>query len=72
MLCPITIQIEFSKQIIKTDPMIEVTVRELRNIPSYLQKNIVKTDFLSGDYLYYLYTDIGKNDICEITVNFLR
>ena len=71
-LCPITIQIEFSKQIIKTDPMIEVTIRELRNFPSYLQKNIVKTDFLSGDYFYYLYTDIGKNDICEITVNFLR
>ena len=70
-LCPITIQVEFSKQIIKIYPMIEVTIRELRNIPSYLLKNKFKTDFLSGDYFYYLYTDIGKNDHCEITVNFL-
>ena len=69
-LCPIIIQVEFCKQIISLFPMIEVTIRELRNIPSYLQKNKVKTDILSGDYYYYLYTDIGKNDNCEIIVNF--
>ena len=72
MLCPITIQVEFSKEIIKADPMIEVAIREVKNMPSYLQKNKFKTDFLNSDYFYYLYTDIGKNDICEITVNFLR
>ena len=51
--------------------MIEVTIRELKNVPSYLQKNKFKTDFLSGDRFYYLYTDIGKNDVGEITVNCL-
>jgi hypothetical protein len=70
-LCPITIQVELSKELIKTDPMIEVTIRELKNVPSYLQKNKFKTDFLSGDRFYYLYTDIGKNDVGEIIVNCL-
>ena len=52
--------------------MIEVAIREVKSIPSYLQKNKFKTDFLNGNKYYYLYTDIGKNDICEITVNVLR
>ena len=51
--------------------MIEVIIRELKNVPNYLQKNKVKTDFLSGDIFYYLYTVIGKNDVGEITVDFL-
>ena len=29
-------------------------------------------DFVCGDKFYYLYTDIGRNDVGEITLNFLR
>ena len=71
-LCPITIQVELQSEIIKTDPMIEITIREVKNIPTYLQKGQAKLDFVCGDQFYYLYTDIGKNEIGEITVNFLR
>ena len=72
LLCPITVQVEFETQIVKTDPMIEITLRELKNVPTYLQKGQAKLDYVCGDNYYYLYTDIGKNEIGEITINFLR
>ena len=71
-LCPIVVQVEFQSQIVKTNPMIEITIREVQNIPTYLQKGQAKLDFVCGDQFYYLYTDIGKNEIGEITINFLR
>ena len=71
-LCPIVVEVEYDKEITKTDPMIEVTIREIKNTPTYLQKGQAKVDFVCGDKLYYLYTDIGKNEIGEITINFFR
>ena len=64
----------------KTNPMIEITVREptqkgsakdLR-VPTYLQKGIAKKDFTTGDGYYYLYTDLGVSDEGDVTVNFYR
>ena len=64
----------------KTNPMVEITVREptqkgdytnLR-VPTYLQKGIAKKDFTTGDGYYYLYTDIGVSDEGDVTVNFYR
>ena len=71
-VCPVVVQVEFQSQIVKTDPMIEITIREIKNTPSYLQKGQAKLDFVCGDKFYYLYTDIGKNELGEITINFLR
>ena len=71
-VCPVIVQVEFQSEIVKTDPMIEITIREIKNNPSYLQKGQAKLDFVCGDKIYYLYTDIGKNELGEITVNFLR
>ena len=36
----------------QTEPMIEITVREVLNNPSYLQKGIAKRDFTCGDLKY--------------------
>ena len=71
-VCPIMLQVEYEKEITKTDPMIEITLREIKNTPTYLQKGQAKRDFVCGDRYYYLYTDIGKNEVGEITINFLR
>ena len=71
-LCPIVVQVEYDKEITKTDPMIEVTFREIINTPTYIQKGQAKLDFVCGDKYYYLYTDIGKNEVGEVSVNFLR
>ncbi len=74
-LCSIIFEVNYSKAIeklAKTNPMIEVTVRQILNTPSYLQKGQAKLDFTCGDHLYYLYTDIGKNEAGEVSVNFIR
>ena len=71
-ICPITLQVEYTNEIIKTNPMIEITLREILNTPTYLQKGQAKRDFVCGDKFYYLYTDVGKNEEGEITINFLR
>ena len=71
-ICPIVVEAELDTKIVNTDPMIEVTIREILNTPTYLQKGQAKLDFVCGDRFYYLYTDIGKNEIGEITINFLR
>ena len=75
-LCRVTVEATFTKQIAtKTateEPMIEITIRQIKNTPSYLQKSQAKKDFTCGDKYYYLYTDIGKNEIGEVSVNFLR
>ena len=52
--------------------MIEIGFREIKNTPTYLKKNQFKLDFVIGYRIYYLYTDIGKNELGEITINFLR
>ena len=71
-LCPIVVEAIMNRKIIDTDPMLEITIREIKNTPTYLQKGQAKLDFVCGDRFYYLYTDIGKNDIGEVTINFLR
>ena len=57
---------------VKTDPMIEVTIRQIQNNPTYIQISQAKKDFTCGDRFYYLYTDVGKNVVGEVLVNFLR
>ena len=71
-VCPIVVEAELDRKIVDTNPMLEVTIREIKNTPTYLQKGQAKLDFVCGDRFYYLYTDIGKNEIGEITINFLR
>ena len=81
--CKVIIEMQYVRPIDslpKTNHMIEITVRpadkpgdyrDLR-VPTYLQKGIAKKDFTTGDGYYYLYTDIGKNDQGDITINFFR
>ena len=71
-LCAFTLDVEMRNKIVQTNPMIEVTFREILNIPTYFQKGSAKMDYVCGDLKYYLYTDIGRNDVGEITLNFMR
>ena len=74
-LCNIIVEATYDKEIkdmVKTDPMIEITIRQIKNTPSYIQKSQAKIDFTCGDRFYYLYTDVGKNEVGEVLVNFLR
>ena len=71
-LCSFSLDVELEEKIVPTNPMIEITFREILSVPSYLQKGNAKLDYVCGDRFYYLYTDIGKNDEGEISLNFLR
>ena len=71
-LCSFSLDVEVEGEIVQTNPMIEITFREIKNVPTYLQKGNTKLDYVCGDKLYYLYTDLGRNDVAEITLNFLR
>ena len=75
-LCSIIVEATFSQYIPNLEntetPMIEITIRQILNTPSYLQKSQAKKDFTCGDRFYYLYTEIGKNENGEVLVNFLR
>ena len=75
-LCRVIVEATFNKNIATKpsteEPMIEITIRQIKNIPSYLQKSQAKKDFTCGDNFYYLYTDIGKNEMGEVSINFLR
>ena len=64
----------------RTNHMVEITVREATKkgdytdlrVPTYIQKGIAKVDFTTGDGYYYVYTDLGKNDQGDVTINFFR
>jgi hypothetical protein len=71
-LCAVIVEVELVNELVKTNPMIEITIRQIKNVPSYIQKGIAKRDFTCGDNFYYLYTDIGKNEVGEVLVDFLR
>ena len=81
--CNIFVQIEFlnsTAYLPHTNHMIEITVRDATKkgdfhdlrVPTYIQKGIAKVDFTTGDGYYYIYTDLGKNDQGDITINFFR
>ena len=74
-LCKILIEItllENDKSIIAEKPMIEISIRQIENVPYYLPKGIVRNDFVNGIRNLYLYTEFKKNEKGYVTVNFLR
>lgn len=56
----------------KDTPIIETTIRHIRNIPVFLPKGITKKDFISEGALLFLYTDIDKDDSGYISLNIDR
>ena len=66
-LCSLIVEVTFIKSLANKpsneSPMIEITIRQIKNFPTYLKKNQLKKDFTYRDNFYYLYTDIGKNEI---------
>ena len=72
LMCPITLELSLKSKIVDTDPMIEITFKQAINNPGYIQKGQAKRDYVMGDNIYYLYTELGKNEIGEVSLNFLR
>lgn len=71
-LCSVVIEVGLESQVVDTNPMAEITIRQVLNVPTYLVKGSAKKQFVCGERFYYLYTDIGKNEQGEVLVDFLR
>ena len=68
-----SMRIELSaEQINDTTPIIETTIRQIKNVPVYIPKGITKRDFVSGGTLLFLYTDIEYDESGYISVNLDR
>ena len=70
-LCNIIVSIGLAEEV-RNNPMIEITIREIGNIPYYLPIGVAKKDFLSGVNKLNLFTTLGKNDQGFVTVDFAR
>ena len=72
-ICHIVLGIEFKESYDKgVFPILETMIRQTRNVPYYISKDVAHRDFVSGDVKLYLYTDIGKGEQGYITANFDR
>ena len=56
----------------RNNPIAEISIREIGNVPYYLPIGVAKKDFLSGSNRLNLFTTLGKNDQGFITVDFSR
>ena len=56
----------------RNKPKVEISIREIGNVPYYLPIGVAKKDFLSGLNKLNLFTTLGKNDRGFITIDFAR
>ena len=73
-ICNIIVSIDLAKEIENdgNTPIIEISIREIGNIPLYLPIGVAKIDFLSGTNKLNLFTTLGKEDQGFITIDFAR
>ena len=71
-LCTISLSIESFTVSKDYTPKLEISIRQMDNIPYYISKGVVKKDFVPGDSWLNLFTTLGKNDNGYINVNFAR
>ena len=71
-LCSLNLDIGIIEKIVVINPKIKIKIRETDSIPTYFQKNVYNLDYVCGNKFYYLYTDVGRQDEGEITLNFWR
>ena len=74
ILCNIIVEITFINSLFDNinKAGIEMYIRQIKSIPSYLKKSEMRIDFTYEDRFYYLYTDIGKYEIGEVSIKFFR
>ncbi len=72
-VCYIQIDITLEETKNVKNPILEFSVKSVHTKPvSYLQKNLLKVDYVQNKQPQYYYTELGVNELCYIVVNFLR
>ena len=68
----IVIQYDFLSNSTQLEKRLETTITQVKGAPIYLAKNVLKQDFLIGNKEKFYYTDIGKDEQGDITINYKR
>ena len=73
-LCNIIVQIEVEAEIEGEDniPMLEISIRQIGNIPFYFPIGVAKRDFVPGSSTLNLFTTVAQNDEGYLNVDFAR
>ena len=71
-LCSIIFVLKIKDRIKNYVPIIEVTIRQIDNIPYYISKGALRQDFVSANSWLNLYTTVGKNEEGYVNVDFAR
>ena len=70
-LCNLMILITLNEKV-DLVPVLQVTLRQIDNVPHYIPKEEIVQDFLSSKSTLRLFTTLGKNDEGYITFDFAR
>ena len=70
--CSITVELEKIETFNNEPPVIEFSIKKVKNTPYYFPRGIQKKDYITNDAYLFLYTDVGKDDIGYVTFDFNR
>ena len=71
-LCNVIVEIDVEEEYNGMDPIVELTLTQIGNIPYYIPKSVVKQNYVAANSSLYLFTNLGKNDEGYITIDFAR
>ena len=71
-LCNVIVEIDVEEENNEMNPIIELTITQIGNIPYYIPKSVVKQNYVATNSSLYLFTNLGKNDEGYITIDFAR
>ena len=71
-LCSVTIEIENLETFNGESPIIEFSMKQEYNTPYYVERRILRKDYVTNDAHLFLYTDVGKSYSGYATIDFNR
>ena len=71
-VCSIIIEITLDSNFYDDEPVIEFIIKSKEIIPTFIKKTMMRKDVILGNGYQYFFTEIGKNEEGNITINFDR
>ena len=71
-LCSVTIEIENLETFNNESPIIEFSMKQEYNTPYYVERKVLRKDYVTNDAHLFLYTDVGKEYSGYATIDFNR
>ena len=71
-VCSIIIEMTLDSNFYDDEPVIEFIIKSKEIIPTFIKKTMMRKDVIVGNSYQYYFTEIGKNEEGNITINFDR